>query len=428
MVTPSGTFNTNSLNANPNFTYQGTATQLFFVPANSGEVMVNGVPYAVQAGVYYLFKGSIQILVNKQNGAWNVCFNASEAPTYGVQNRPTSPCEPIPTPGTDTNPGADTTNAQVGNNNQNCMPIITNAYSNGQKTVTVTSNLNLNNVVLKFHDNTTQQFNNLVGKTRTLSGTGANAGKCIIGVWVKSGCNSSNDGPNYGAYFPNTSYNNECALSAPCGPFFSLRSASWEFCMVTPSGTFNRNDLANNNNFTYDGSASSVYFYSLSGGGNVTVNGQPFVIQANRYYLFTGNVQVKVTKNDPAAPGQWMICIITNLAPLSGTGDQRPPSPCEEAGRNQNPGNPGVRPANPPQNRRNNPRPTNPQPTKPSNPQPTNPQPTKPSNPQQTKPTSTPQLTAPAPTKPTNTKPAGSGGREGGGTTVPNSGGGRRPN
>jgi hypothetical protein len=413
MVTPSGTFNTNSLNANPNFTYQGTATQLFFVPANSGEVMVNGVPYAVQAGVYYLFKGSIQILVNKQNGAWNVCFNASEAPTYGVHNRPTSPCEPIPTPGTDTNPGADTTNAQVGNNNQNCMPIITNAYSNGQKTVTVTSNLNLNNVVLKFHDNTTQQFNNLVGKTRTLSGTGANAGKCIIGVWVKSGCNSSNDGPNYGAYFPNTSYNNECALAAPCGPFFSLRSASWEFCMVTPSGTFNRNDLANNNNFTYDGSASSVYFYSVSGGGNVTVNGQPFVIQANRYYLFTGNVQVKVTKNDPAAPGQWMICITTNMAPLSGTGDQRPPSPCEEAGRNQNP-------ANPPQNRPNNPRPTNPQPTKPSNPQPT--------NPQQTKPNSAPQPTAPAPTKPTNSKPAGSGGREGGGNSVPNSGGGGRPN
>jgi hypothetical protein len=183
--------------------------------------------------------------------------------------------------------------------------------------------------------------------------------------------------------------------------------------MVTPSGTFNRNDLANNNNFTYDGSASSVYFYSVSGGGNVTVNGQPFVIQANRYYLFTGNVQVKVTKNDPAAPGQWMICITTNMAPLSGTGDQRPPSPCEEAGRNQNP-------ANPPQNRPNNPRPTNPQPTKPSNPQPT--------NPQQTKPNSAPQPTAPAPTKPTNSKPAGSGGREGGGTSVPNSGGGGRPN
>jgi hypothetical protein len=214
----------------------------------------------------------------------------------------------------------------------------------------------LNNVVLKFHDNTIQQFNNLFGKTRTLSGTGVNAGKCIIGAWIKSGCNSSTDGPNYGAYFENDSYNNECAAALPCGPFFSLKNASWEFCMQTPSGIINRNDLAINNNFTYDGSASSVYFYAVAGGGNVIVNGTPFAIQPNKYYLFTGNIQVKVNKNDPSAPGQWMICITTNSSPYSGSGTNRPLSPCEESlnapnnptnnlPNNKNPqGNPSAKP------------------------------------------------------------------------------------
>jgi hypothetical protein len=120
--------------------------------------------------------------------------------------------------------------------------------------------------------------------------------------------------------------------------------------MVTPSGTINRNTLANNTNYTYQGSASSVYFYAISGGGNVTVNGQPFVIQANRYYLFTGNIQVSVTRNDPSAPGQWMICITTNTAPLSGAGSARPQSPCENVGRDQNT-NPNPRPGTNPQNK-----------------------------------------------------------------------------
>jgi hypothetical protein len=163
---------------------------------------------------------------------------------------------------------------------------------------------------------------------------------------VKSGCNSSNDGPNYGEYFPNNDYNNECGSTAVCGPFFSLRSATWEFCLETPTGSFNRNDLANNNNFSYQGAASSVYFYATTGGGSVTVNGKPFAIQANRYYLFTGDIQVSVTKNDPAAAGQWMICINTKTPPASGIGNQRPISPCEDAGRNQTPGTsrPGTAP------------------------------------------------------------------------------------
>jgi hypothetical protein len=232
------------------------------------------------------------------------------------------------------------------------------------KTVTITSDMNLNNVVLKFHDNTTQQFNNLFGKTRTLSGTGANNGKCIIGVWVKSGCNSSEDGPNYGAYFPNNGYNDECAAitTEACGPLFSLRTASWEFCMITPSGTVNRDVLANNAGYTYSGAASSVYFYAQNN-GSVTVNGKPYAIVANNYYSFNGSIQVSVTKNNPASPGQWMICITTNSAPLSGGINTRPPSPCEEAsntgGRINNPV-PSARPNTRPSKTSPNTRPNNP--------------------------------------------------------------------
>ena len=271
-------------------------------------------------------------------GVWikSGCNQSNEGPGFGeyVSNTGfTGTCA-----GAETNTDEDNSSSQIGGGNADCLPEITTNFTDAQKRVTITSSMNLNNVVLKFHDNTTQQFNNLFGKSRTLTGTGINTGKCIIGAWIKSGCNESSDGPNYGAYFENTTYNNECGGSQPCGPFFSLRSATWEFCMETPGGIINRNNLSLNSGFTYDGPASSVYFYAQSGGGTVTVNGAPFIIQANRYYLFSGNSQVKVSRNDPSAPGQWMICITTDSAPSSGTGKDRPLSPCEDAINTINPG------------------------------------------------------------------------------------------
>jgi large repetitive protein len=343
LTTNQSTFNSSNLNSNPNFAYQGAARSLYFVPVVNGEVQVNGVPYQVLANNFYHFEGDLDVTIKRENGAWNVCLKASALPLFGIQNRPKSPCEVASQP--DTAPIDDDTPQP------NCNPVIKTTFTAGQRTVIVNSSLNLNNVVLKFHDNTTQQFNNLNGKSRTLSGTGIHGGKCIVGVWVKSGCNSSNDGPNYGEYIENTNYNNECGSTAACGPFFSLRNSSWEFCMQTPNGTFNRDALANNSNLTYQGAASSVYFYAVNGGGSVTVNGKPFAIQPNRYYLFTGNIQVSLTRNDPAAPGQWMICITTDKAPLSGVGNQRPQSPCEQAGRGQGPENPSPRPNNAPQNK-----------------------------------------------------------------------------
>lgn len=361
-------------------------------------------------------------------GVWikSGCNSSSDGPGYGEfvsNNAYSGTCA-----GAETNTDEDNSSSQIGGTNSDCLPTISTTYSDAQRRVSITSSLNLNNVVLKFQDNTTQEFNNLFGKTRTLTGTGANTGKCIIGVWVKSGCNSSTDGPNYGAYFENTTYNNECAAAEPCGPFFALRNASWEFCMVTPNGTINRNNLAINNSFTYDGSASSVYFYAIGGGGNVTVNGAPFAIQANRYYLFTGNIQVTVSRNDPSAPGQWMVCITTNAAPTSGAGKMRPLSPCEEA--------------------LNAPQPT--QQNKPSSPRPNAPQTRPNTNPRQNnqggRTNTTPKQNTPggrtSPDSGVNTKPStgegtnatspaptegGRGGSSPAPTTLPNQGGGRKP-
>ena len=62
---------------------------------------------------------------------------------------------------------------------------------------------------------------------------------------------------------------NQPATPEPCGPRFNPGNSDWEFCLITPSGTFNRNDL--NSGFTYAGPASSVYFKPIAGGGEAIV-------------------------------------------------------------------------------------------------------------------------------------------------------------
>jgi hypothetical protein len=226
-----------------------------------------------------------------------------------------------------------TINRQV--NNQpggggNCMPVVGANFAPNHQSVTVNSTKDLSNVVVKFHDNTTQKFDNLSGYTGTFAGTGANQGKCIVGVWIKSGCNMSNDGPGYGEWVPNTNYNGQCNQNQPCGPRFNPGNSDWQFCLITPSGTYNRGTIAANPNFSYQGPATSAYFLPIAGGANVTVNGNPFPIESGRYYLFTGNLTVDVRNNHPGAMGHWQICIQADRAPVSGNGANRPPSPCEQ--------------------------------------------------------------------------------------------------
>jgi hypothetical protein len=72
--------------------------------------------------------------------------------------------------------------------------------SSTTSSVYVTSTKDLSNVVLKFEDGTRQKFDGLSGYSGTFSGTGDNAGKTIVGVWIKSGCYKSGEGPGYGEY------------------------------------------------------------------------------------------------------------------------------------------------------------------------------------------------------------------------------------
>lgn len=67
--------------------------------------------------------------------------------------------------------------------------------------ITIISCKDLSNVVLEFEDGTRQKFDGLSGQSATFSGTGANAGKTVVGVWVKAGSNHSGDGPGYGERF-----------------------------------------------------------------------------------------------------------------------------------------------------------------------------------------------------------------------------------
>lgn len=129
------------------------------------------------------------------------------------------------------------------------------------------------------------------------------------------------------------------AVSAPCGPRFNPGNSDWEFCLITPSGTYTRDDLASNSNFTYSGSASSLFFKPIAGGGNAIVNGQQYTVSSGSYYLFSGNLTVDVSSSHPGSMGHWEVCISSNAAPISGNGNNRPTSPCEATNPNTNNGN-----------------------------------------------------------------------------------------
>ncbi|MCH7472643.1 LruC domain-containing protein [bacterium] len=82
-----------------------------------------------------------------------------------------------------------------------CLPDI-NATFNGDS-VFVESTKEISNVVLEFSDGVHEKWDDLVDNPDiiyfgTFYGTGENDGKTIVRIWVKSGCNSSGEGPGYG--------------------------------------------------------------------------------------------------------------------------------------------------------------------------------------------------------------------------------------
>lgn len=89
-----------------------------------------------------------------------------------------------------------------GQSGQGCRPHIDVTFHGNGTSVYIEATKDLSNVVLEFADGTSYKFDGLnQGKTGTFAGIGSNAGKEIVGVWVKSGCNQSGDGPGYGERF-----------------------------------------------------------------------------------------------------------------------------------------------------------------------------------------------------------------------------------
>jgi hypothetical protein len=102
--------------------------------------------------------------------------------------------------------------------------------------------------------------------------------------------------------------------------------------LVTPSGTYNRDNLASNPSFNYSGHASSLFFKPIAGGGQAYVNGQGVNVQPGQYYLFEGNLTVHVSSQHPGSMGHWVVCIESDNQPTFGNGNSRPTSPCEPSG------------------------------------------------------------------------------------------------
>jgi len=105
-------------------------------------------------------------------------------------------------------------------------------------------------------------------------------------------------------------------------------NSAWQFCLITPHRSYNRDNLKNSD-FSYSGSASSLYIMPTAGGGIATVNGRPYNVRSGRYYLFTGKLSVTVSTKNPGSMGHWSVIITADRAPTSGNGNKRPESPCD---------------------------------------------------------------------------------------------------
>ncbi|MFN8239440.1 MAG: hypothetical protein U0X39_01655 [Bacteroidales bacterium] len=98
LVTPSVTIVRDSL-TNRNFTYSGQASSLYLKPiAGGGDAVVNGKPYRLNTGQYYLFSGNLRVVLSNRNpgsmGQWSICISSDREPVSGNgSDRPVSPCE-----------------------------------------------------------------------------------------------------------------------------------------------------------------------------------------------------------------------------------------------------------------------------------------------------------------------------------------------
>jgi len=197
-------------------------------------------------------------------------------------------------------------NATLATEPDECMPVVSAVFASNHLSATANSNKDLSNVVLKFFDGVHQKFDNLTGYTGTFSGTGANAGKCIVGVWIKSGCNASGDGPGYGEWVPNNSYNNSCGnppvvtFTNPASNPFTTANAS-----VTIDATVQNVTSASNINYKINGTTSSAFNYNASSdvfAGTVTLVSGNNTIEITATNAYGTDTKSTVIVYQPVAP------------------------------------------------------------------------------------------------------------------------------
>ena len=182
----------------------------------------------------------------------------------------------------------------------------------------VTNVINRSDITVTVNDNPFEGFTFVPNTGEISSSFKFNPGSYTIKVTVKNECGSD-------TYSGTVSVKED----KPCGIRINPGNSSWEFCMVTPAGTIIRDTLTNSN-FRYSGPAGSLFFKPIAGGGDAVVKGMPYTLRPGDYYLFTGNLTVTISTKNPGSMGQWSVCIISDKEPLSGNGNNRPKSPCEE--------------------------------------------------------------------------------------------------
>ncbi len=95
---------------------------------------------------------------------------------------------------------------------EECEPEITVDFSDSNLEVEITSDMELVNVIINLQNGETQTFADLEGNSGTFLAEWEHEGECVVGVWVRSGCNVGAAGEPYGQYFVNPGWEGICYL------------------------------------------------------------------------------------------------------------------------------------------------------------------------------------------------------------------------
>uniref|UniRef100_UPI004049EEAB PKD domain-containing protein n=1 Tax=Fulvivirga sp. TaxID=1931237 RepID=UPI004049EEAB len=87
----------------------------------------------------------------------------------------------------------------------NCEAEVSAVFADDNLSVTANSTKDLSNVVIKYCDESTEKYNDLSGNSQTFTSE-----IIIIGIWIKSGCNLSDDGSGFGEYIENVNWDGSC--------------------------------------------------------------------------------------------------------------------------------------------------------------------------------------------------------------------------